>query len=68
MTQRAIIATHARTHARHNCAYFWLHAFQKNTGRSQDNYVHAGVFLFCQEGGGCQKSDEKNSVVPPRKF
>lgn len=27
MTQRAIIATHAR----HNCAYFWLRTFQNDT-------------------------------------
>ena len=31
MTQRAIIATHARTHAWHNCAYFWLRTFQNDT-------------------------------------
>ncbi len=45
MTQRA----HARTHARHNCAYFWLRAFQNDTTLA-GALCPAGVFFVSGRG------------------
>lgn len=47
MTQRAIIATHAR----HNCAYFWLRTFQNDTTLA-GALCPAGVFFCIRKRGG----------------